>query len=486
MNLFSLPFLLGCAVVSAVYQLLPWKGGRQLLLSAVNLAFLASLVPNAATWVGGIAFLGVTFAVLCIVRDRPSGWVVLATIGALVAAFLYLKRYPFLERLLPAHLWQHPVELVGLSYMLFKAIHMLVDQWQGQLAPFTFGSYANYQLSFFTLLAGPIQRYNDFHQFWSEMGVRSAETGEAWASWNRLLTGMLKMGVVAPLLLTLFDYAAANLVAPRPRVLPDFAIYAYAYPVYLYFNFAGYTDTVIGAARLFGLKLPENFAHPFLARNVLDFWNRWHITLTRWIRDYVFMSSYKQAAQRFPTAARYLGYGLLFLALCLAGVWHGAAAGFAVFGAIHGIGAAVNQAYGDGLRAYLGRARFQLYQQNGLIRAMAVFVTFHFVCFSFLFFSSGVARATELLELVGHELGAKAAWTALMPVAAALAVAAALLWVGSRRAVWFDFLARWEQRQPRTQSRCTVVIAKTALVVCGIFAVWAFGQQDPVVVYMRF
>ena len=78
----------------------------------------------------------------------------------------------------------------------------------------------------------------------------------------------------------------------------------YAYPAFVYFNFSGYTDIVIGAGRLFGLGLPENFNRPYLARNTVDFWNRWHITLSTWIRDYVFMASYKWAAARWSVQAR--------------------------------------------------------------------------------------------------------------------------------------------------------------------------------------
>lgn len=183
-----------------------------------------------------------------------------------------------------------------------------------------------------------------------------------------------------------------------------FVVYIYSYPFYLYWNFSGYTDIMIGCSRLLGFDLPENFARPYLARNVIDFWNRWHISLTHWIRDYVFMTSYKRVAERHPARAKVCGYGLLFLSLLLAGCWHGPGANFAVFGTLHGLGVAVNQAYGDTLKAVLGRPGYQRYQKSPAIRWAAVALTFHFVCFTFLFFSTDCRTAVGILRSVGQSL----------------------------------------------------------------------------------
>ena len=184
--------------------------------------------------------------------------------------------------------------MIGLSYMLFKFIHMAVDQSEGQLAPFTFATYANYQLLCFTLTAGPIQRYNDFYAYWTAESLPDWDGRDVVVSWSRLLTGMIKVGLIAPLAWDVFERSRSQLLLqPGVEVLPRFAAFFYSYPVFLYFNFSGYTDIVVAAARLIGLTLPENFDRPYLARNIIDFWNRWHISLTHWIRDYIFMASYK-------------------------------------------------------------------------------------------------------------------------------------------------------------------------------------------------
>ncbi|HUE15096.1 MAG TPA: MBOAT family O-acyltransferase [Planctomycetaceae bacterium] len=307
MEICSIGFLLACVGIVVVFHLLPFARLRRLFLSVVNGLFVVSLVPNIQSGIWFVIFLGGTYGSLALVRARPGRTLVWTTIVIVVALFTYVKRYSFIPAVVPVELWwpvwSQPVAVVGLSYMLFKFIHMLVDEWQGQLSPFTFLSYLNYQLAFFTLVAGPIQRYNDFKRGWEEMDLQPAEAREGWLAWNRVLIGMVKMRVLAPLVL----YASNQASKMNPSD-PNHAWYSllvfYLYPVQLYFNFSGYTDAAIGSAQLLGFKLPENFNRPYLARNVLDFWNRWHMSLTHWIRDYIFMASYKAAATKYPRWAR--------------------------------------------------------------------------------------------------------------------------------------------------------------------------------------
>jgi D-alanyl-lipoteichoic acid acyltransferase DltB (MBOAT superfamily) len=126
--------------------------------------------------------------------------------------------------------------------------------------------------------------------------------------------------------------------------------------------------------------------------------------LTHWIRDYVFMSSYKVAATRFPSAARTWSYVLLFVALFVAGVWHGTTAGFVMFGALNGLGVEIARAYGDGLRAALGRARVHAYLKNRAVQAIAVLVAVHYACFAHLFFALSVHQAGTLLQTAWADL----------------------------------------------------------------------------------
>ncbi len=392
MTICSVQYLIACATIVIVYHLLPAARPRRALLGTANVFFLLPFIPD--LWSGAwlLGFIFGTYAALALVRARPGRRLVWTTIAVTVALFTYVKRYSFIPTIVPVELWwelwSRPVVVVGLSYMLFKFIHMVVDEWQGQLVPFTFLSYVNYQLAFFTLVAGPIQRYNDFKRGWDTMDQEPTESRQSWLAWNRILIGMLKMRVVAPLVQAASDYA-------RQTGSPDSSqgwlllVAFYAFPVQLYFNFSGYTDAAIGSARLLGFELPENFNRPYLARNVLDFWNRWHMSLSQWIRDYVFMASYKAAATNYPRWARSWSYALLFVALFITGIWHGTTSGFVAFGVLNGLGAALNRAYGDFLRAVLGRAGLERYLKNALIRVLAIMATFHYVCFCHLAFASG-------------------------------------------------------------------------------------------------
>lgn len=406
MNPCSLPFLFSFIGILAVFYRLSKSSYRRYFLSAINLAFVAALISNWQSWTSLGAFLLGTYFVLAAARKTASDGLIAIASAVLIGCFLYLKKYVFLEMLVPDTLLDHTVELVGISYMLFKFLHMVVDLRQGQILPFTFLGYINYQLAFFTLIAGPIQRFNDFQKFWETPEPDTSDVGEALDAWNRILNGMLKMGVLATGALFLYERAAAGFFQPQSSsdLMARFALYFYAYPAYVYFNFSGYTDIVLGCAKLLGLRLPENFAQPYLARNVIDFWSRWHISLTTWIRDYVFMMSYKWVAERYNRFVQSAGYLLTFVSLLVAGIWHGATLNFVIFGAIHGLGAAVTQMYGALLKSKLKRIGFKRYNQSQWVRGVAMVITFHFVCVSFLFFPADLRMTLDRLQVVADRL----------------------------------------------------------------------------------
>jgi D-alanyl-lipoteichoic acid acyltransferase DltB (MBOAT superfamily) len=508
MSVCSYSFLLALGLAAILWELLPWQIARRLFLTCLNLAFLVTLamtlVPPepdrlrawTVSWVCLGGFVLGSYGALRFLKARPSRDHVIALIGLMVCVFLYLKRYEFLNWLIPESFAPDRVlpnvEIIGLSYILFKAIHVAVDQWEGQLAPYGLLSYLNYQFAFFTFLSGPIQRYNDFQKSWEHLELGPSDSRERLRYWRRILLGMLQMGLVAVLLLKVFEGAAPLMLkADAGQALQGLAGRFYIYPLYLYFNFCGYTNIAIGSAGLLGFRVPENFNHPFVARNMIDFWTRWHITLSRWIRDYVFMTSYKACAERIPRWSRLCGYVLLFLALLIAGVWHGTTFAFVAFGVAHGVGIMLAQIYSDLLRNGLDRVRLQRYMQNRLIHAAAVLITFHYVCFTFLFFSSGIADTWFWLQTAGGLLAAPRAILATLQLnwwtgggALALILLALGWWNGNRLAAAMNGLTA---RLPRSTGMlyaavCSMVVLTTFV----LLATWALQQKDPVVVYMRF
>ncbi|HXY34983.1 MAG TPA: MBOAT family O-acyltransferase [Planctomycetaceae bacterium] len=487
----SLGFLFFCGAAVIVFHLAPGKWLRQVILAGTSALFLAPLVPDLRSWEWFATVLAGTYLALVVVRARPRGAYVAIAATLVLVLYLYLKRYTLLADFIPFPLaWDlrlHPVELVGLSYMLFKFLHMLVDQWQGQLAPFNLWTYLNYQLSFFTITAGPIQRYNDFLRYWEEMDLQPSETRESLLYWIRILTGMIKVGVLGAYAEWAFNAANRAHLVPT---LSEAMVCLYAYPVYLYFNFSGYTDIVLGAGGLLGFRLPENFNRPWLSRNVLDFWDRWHITLTHWIRDYIFMASYKVAATKFPGGARYWSYALLFFALFVAGVWHGTTDGFVMFGALNGLGAAATRAYGDVLRATLGRQRLHAYLKNPTVRLIAIVVTLHYVCVCQLFFATDLDRALQVLGGAAsglvHLPGALLhySWEGPAVVLVAAAVVLTLLWKSDLAG---SFVQRIALRIGQRNGWLSAILCVECAFVAGMFFVdWAFQQEPPPVLYMAF
>ncbi len=487
----SLGFLFFCGAAVIVFHLAPGKRLRQIVLACVSLMFLYPLVPDLRSWAWFAFFLGTTYRALKLVRALGRGWIVAAVVSLVLLLYIYVKRYEVLAAFIPFPLIMdmrlHKAELVGLSYMTFKFIHMLIDQWQGQLAPFNLWTYLNYQLSFFTITAGPIQRYNDFLKYWEEMDLQPSETRESLLYWIRILTGMIKVGLLGSWIESAINTHGGMWSAPT---LGSVLLAFYGYPVYLYFNFSGYTDIVIGAGGLLGFRLPENFNRPWLSRNVLDFWDRWHITLTHWIRDYVFMSSYKAAATAFPRGARSWSYALLFFALFVAGVWHGTTDGFLMFGVLNGLGAAATRAYGDILKATIGHQRLKVYMKNTTVRLIAIVITLHYVCLCQLFFANNVEQALSILNAMGSSLlHLPAAVGSYSWQGPALAVAAALvlltaLWRSDRVGSFFQRIGRWLGERNGLLS--TILCAQCVFVAGMFFVQWAFAQEPPPVLYMQF
>jgi D-alanyl-lipoteichoic acid acyltransferase DltB (MBOAT superfamily) len=345
--------------------------------------FLWLLAPGTIHLVTLMAFLLSGYLSARLLAVYPSTRLLAAYLAALTIAFVILKRYAFLQ-LLPGHtLLQHVIDLVGLSFIFFRQIHYVVDAKQGQIPEFTLWGYLCYQLNLFTLLAGPIQRYQRFHEDWQRLVPLPEDAHEVRMTFLRILLGVMKVSFVGEIFLWLASGSPDRLGAWGG--LAGF----YLYPAYVYFNFAGYCDIVIGGAALAGLRVPENFDRPYLARNMIDFWTRWHRSLSFWIRDYIFTPTYMAIARRWPARASNLAFLCYFVALFLAGVWHGASWNFVVFGVLNGIGVSTAKAWENWITARWGRQGLRTYRASTPILLAARVVNFHFVCLTMVFLKPG-------------------------------------------------------------------------------------------------
>jgi D-alanyl-lipoteichoic acid acyltransferase DltB (MBOAT superfamily) len=286
---------------------------------------------------------------------------------------------PLLELVLP----------IGISFFTFQAISYVVDVHQGvaRLAkPIDFAVY----LSFFPhVVAGPIVRAREFIPQLAT--PRSPRNLPAVPALFLILGGLFKKIVIA-------DFLATTIVDPvfaTPAAYSsgDTAVAVYGYAAQIYCDFSGYTDIAIGLAMLLGFRFPQNFASPYASTSLQDFWRRWHMTLSRWLRDYVYIPL---GGNRKGNVRTYVN---LMVTMLLGGLWHGASWTFVIWGGIHGTGLAVERWWQE-WRAAGGRPTDESPEAVALstatrrrgwswpVRLLAWFVTFNVVCLAWIFFRS--------------------------------------------------------------------------------------------------
>lgn len=408
MSIPSLQFLVALFVLSVTFIYLPGGQSRQIVLGGCNIGFLYLLIPNAASWAALGLFVLSGYGMARLLDKWPSRTLWILYLIILIFAFLVIKKYAFVTLHLPESVAGNAVNIVGLSYMLFRQIHFLVDATEGQVERMSVWSYANYQLNLFALLSGPIQRYQDFQSQWEELRPTLASNYAVQATYFRLLIGVIKMSVVATAFFALYQRSADTLLQAGREAVPltrgagvgHFLAILYFYPLYLYLNFSGYCDIMIAGASLVGIKLPENFDQPYLARNVIDFWTRWHRTLGFWIRDYLFLPLYKGIAERWPKRAESLAFLCYFAAFFVAGIWHGPTSNFVIFGLLQAVGVSSAKLWERHILKRRGRAGLKEYVQSSRVRATAITATLHFECFSLLFFPVGLHTTMQMLHTV--------------------------------------------------------------------------------------
>ncbi len=286
---------------------------------------------------------------------------------------------------------------VGISFYTFQSLSYTIDVYRGELAPRkSFLDYALFVSFFPQLVAGPIVRASEFfHEL--DSPHKTSQT-EAACAMTLIGLGFVKKMVFADGLAVVIDPTWNNLATAQAwEVL--LAIYGFAFQIY--FDFSGYTDIAIGVALLFGFRFPTNFNYPYLATSLQDFWRRWHMTLSRWLRDYLYISL---GGNRFGVVSTYVNISITML---LGGLWHGASWNFIIWGGIHG-------AYLAFERAFLLQNRFWNKPAMAPIRW---FVTMHVVCFAWVFFrapdlASANLVLAKLLELDGVQFDL--AWSSML------------------------------------------------------------------------
>ena len=336
----SITFLfLFLPVVIVLYYVLPRRARNGLLLAASLLFYAWGAGWVVLVLVASIAWNYVTGRQIERARDdgRPRVARRLLAVGVVanVAALVWFKYANFgvgtLDAVLgglglPTMPWAAVLLPIGISFYTFHSLSYLIDVFRGTarhlVNPLDFALY----IAFFPqLIAGPIVR---FHEIRDQL-VRRTETSALFvAGVYRFAHGLGKKVLIADTVAPVSDAVFATPVAELGTAAAMLGIVAFA--VQLYFDFSGYSDMAIGIGLMFGIKLPENFARPYASRSVTEFWRRWHMSLSRWFRDYLYIPL---GGNRGSTLETYRNLIIVFL---VTGLWHGAAWTFVLWGAYHG------------------------------------------------------------------------------------------------------------------------------------------------------
>jgi len=314
----------------------------------------------------------VLLAVCALCFAAQSGWLARGVSVALMLALLFVFKYFnfFVSQLTSMGIEAGPLAGVtillpiGISFYVFHGISFVVDQGRGKVGRASLAELTSYIGFFPQLVAGPIVRARTFLP--QLAAVRMFNPRMFRSGLLLFAMGMFKKVVIADNVGSFVDavYDAAGATTAANHVL---AFYLYA--VQIYYDFCGYSDMAIGIARTLGYRFPPNFNRPYLSASITEFWRRWHISLSSWLRDYLYISL---GGNRRGTARTYLNLALVML---LGGLWHGANWTFVVWGAMHGLLLAAERAAGHDPRSRWSRR-------------LGILVTFHLVCVSWVFFRS--------------------------------------------------------------------------------------------------
>ena len=264
---------------------------------------------------------------------KPSILPFIFSIFFSITPLLIFKYWNFTTNLIAAPFGDNPFTWhgaflpIGISFFTFEFIHYAVDRYKGNIEKDNLPEYLAFLFFFPTMVAGPIKRYQDFTSCLQNPSLD-------WVTdWNRgitrILVGLVKKFAIADFLASLTDHLNVKdiLIADRWVLL----IWLFSYGWKIYFDFSAYSDIAIGSGRLFGIKIPENFNWPYFRTNITSFWQNWHISLYKWLVDYVFIPIGGSRGSLLLVCRNIL------IVMIVSGIWHGAALHFVVWGIWHGL-----------------------------------------------------------------------------------------------------------------------------------------------------
>ncbi len=344
----------------------------QLILGVISLIGLIAIFMR--QWSGRLSLLLVLFiALFAILKTEP------------LAIWLSqnLRGFTNQDRSLAAAI---DLNWLGFSYVAFRLIHTIRDRQSGLLPTLSLHEYVTYVIFFPSFIAGPIDRAERFIDDFRKLSDEVKFSDRYIHGFTRIMIGITKKFIIAD---TLAQGIALN---PINALQVDNALGAwlllYAYALRLFFDFSGYSDIAIGIGILLGINLPENFSQPYTRTSITKFWQSWHITLSNWVRFYVFSPLTRYLLKRKPKPSAILIVLITQLTtMIVIGIWHGVTVNFLVWGIWHGLGLFIHKQWSDRTRKFYRELKQKSRTYQMIADGLAWIVTFHFVVLGWVWFA---------------------------------------------------------------------------------------------------
>lgn len=268
------------------------------------------------------------------------------------------------------------VGFLGVSYLTFKVIQMIIEIYDGLITEVKIFDFTYFLLFFPTISSGPIDRSRRFNE-----DIHKKLSSKEYVELLREGIWKLFWGIAYKFIFATLIYSYWMSKIPKEHTIINTLNYMYGYSFYLFFDFAGYSLMAVGTSYILGVKTPDNFNMPFISKDIKEFWNRWHMSLSFWFRDFIYtrfvMAALKNKWFKKYTAS-YIGYAITMITM---GIWHGNEVYYIIYGAYHGILIIITD--------YFQRksSMYKKYKKNKLWNTLSTVVTFNIVCFGFLIFS---------------------------------------------------------------------------------------------------
>ena len=308
-----------------------------------------------------------------------------------VSIFVILSLVPLvISRILPILEIDYKFGFLGISYITFKVMQILVEIKDNMIKEVNFIDYLSFMIFFPTLSSGPIDRSRRF--------IKDIEKTISKTEYlDNLGKGIeyILQGLVYKIILSQLIFDKINIISEATYTTKNLTIYMYLYGFYLFFDFAGYSLMAVGVSKIFGIDTPMNFNKPFLAKDMKDFWNRWHMSLSHWFRDFVFsrlvFAMFKKKIFKSSLTTAMVAY---IVNMTLMGVWHGINFSYLLYGLYHGIVLAITE--------YFQKTKFYKNNKNKKwFEYSSIFITFNLIMFGFFIFSE---KFVYVLQVMGGRL----------------------------------------------------------------------------------